>query len=289
MGDEDSFRQRVLYSFGRIGGGIYDGFNTAILSLYLGGLTNNTFLIGYLSSAKTMEGVVVQPIVGRWSDRTKSRLGRRKPFIIVAAPLSALFLILAAHAGHLGGSLGLLLVAVTIILFSIFYNIAGDPYDALMVDITPQRKRATFNAVLNIISLLGFIAIDQLASHEALKKNSIPDSVFYVTAAAIVFGYLVVVLGVREPKDAAREASTEEHIPLRAYVDEMRTFREAFKFLLADFFFWNGIFTILGLLNRYMEKSVGVTKSEALNVFAIMIVVSAICAYPAARLGNRIG
>src|SRR5947209_16660668 len=127
MADGDSFGQRALYSFGRIGGGIYDGFNTAILSLYLGGLTNNNFIFGYLSSAKTIEGVVVQPLVGGWSDRTRSRLGRRKPFIMVGAPLSALFLILAAHAGHLGGSLALPLVGLMIVLFSIFYNVAGDP------------------------------------------------------------------------------------------------------------------------------------------------------------------
>lgn len=289
MEDQQSVRQRVLYSFGRIGGGIYDGFNTAILSLYIGGLTGNTFIIGYLSNSKTMEGVVVQPLVGRWSDRTRSRWGRRKPFFMVAAPLSALFLILAAHAGHLGGSIALPLVAVAIILFSIFYNVAGDPYDALMIDITPAPKRAKFNAILNIVSLTGFIGITLFASHAAVKKNAIPDSVFYITGAAIVLGYAVVTLGVREPEQAAREAGREEHIPIRAYVGELRTFREAFKFLLADFCFWNGIFAILALLNQFMTKTIGATKSQALLVFAALILVSAICAYPAGWLGTRVG
>src|SRR5438270_3248494 len=197
-----SLRQRLFYAGGRIGGGVYDGFNTAILSLYLGGLTNNNFIIGYLSNSKTMEGVVIQPLVGRWSDRTANRLGRRKPFILFGAPLSALFLILAAHAGHLGSSLALPLVALAIVLFSIAYNVAGDPYDALMVDITPPRGRAPFNAVLNIVSLVGFIGITLFASFASVKKNAIPDSVFYITAAAIVVGYALVLIGVREPPDA---------------------------------------------------------------------------------------
>src|SRR5437588_7469186 len=97
-----SLRQRLFYTGGRIGGGVYDGFNTAILSLYLGGLTNSDFIIGYLSNSKTMEGVVIQPLVGRLSDRTSGRLGRRKPFLLFGAPLSAFFLILAVHAGHSG-------------------------------------------------------------------------------------------------------------------------------------------------------------------------------------------
>jgi hypothetical protein len=56
VGELQSTRQRFYYSFGRIGGGVYDGFNTAILSLYLGAFTNNNFLLGYLSNSRTMEG-----------------------------------------------------------------------------------------------------------------------------------------------------------------------------------------------------------------------------------------
>jgi Na+/melibiose symporter-like transporter len=279
----------VLYSFGRVGGGIYDGFNSAILSLYLGGLTNNNFIIGYLSNSKTMEGVIIQPLVGRWSDRTTGRLGRRRPFILAGAPLSALFLILAAHAGHLGGAVALPLVALAICLFSICYNIAGDPYDALMVDITPQRRLPTFNAVLNIISLLGYVGITLYASAASLKGNSIPDSVFYLTAGAIVLGYGVVVLGVREPARAGTEARRETSIPLRTYIAEIRVFREAFKFLMADFFFWNGLFTMLPFLNRFMTKTIGITNSKALIVNAVLILTAAACAYPAGRLGQSRG
>lgn len=284
-----SLQQRLFYTGGRIGGGVYDGFNTAILNLYLGGFTNNNFIIGYLSNSKTMEGVVIQPLVGRLSDRTAGRLGRRKPFILFGAPLSAVLLILAAHAGHTGGSFALPLVALSIILFSIVYNIAGDPYDALMVDITPPRGRATFNAVLNIVSLVGFIGITLFASFASVKKNAIPDSVFYITAATIVLGYAFVLFGVREPPDAQGEAQREERIPFRAYLAELRTFREAFKFLLADFFFWNGIFAMLPFLNRFMTTTIGVTDSQALRVNAVLVLVAAICAYPAARLGLRFG
>jgi Na+/melibiose symporter-like transporter len=236
-----------------------------------------------------MEGVVIQPLVGRWSDRTASRLGRRKPFMLVGAPLSVVFLLLAARAGHAGGSIALPLVALAIVLFSIFYNVAGDPYDALMVDIVPPRGRATFNAILNIVSLAGYVGITLYASFASVKKNSIPDTVFYVTAAAILLGYALVVFGVREPADARSEAQREERIPFRTYVAELGTFREAFKFLMADFFFWNGIFAMLPFLNRFMTKTIHATDSQALQVNAALVLAAAVCAYPAARLARRSG
>jgi maltose/moltooligosaccharide transporter len=289
VNEPDSLRQRVLYSFGRVGGGVYDGFNSAILSLYLGGLTNNNFVIGYLSNSKTMEGVVIQPLIGRWSDRTAGPLGRRRPFILAGAPLSALFLVLAARAGHAGGAAALPLVALAICLFSICYNVAGDPYDALMVDITPQRRLPTFNAVLNVVSLLGYVGITLYASIASLKGNNIPDSVFYLTAGAIVLGYAVVFFGVREPARAGDEARRETSIPLRVYIAEIRAFREAFKFLLGDFFFWNGLFTMLPFLNRFMTKTIGISDSKALIVNAVLILTAAACAYPAGRLGRSRG
>jgi maltose/moltooligosaccharide transporter len=289
VGELQSTRQRFYYSFGRIGGGVYDGFNTAILSLYLGAFTNNNFLLGYLSNSRTMEGVVIQPLIGRWSDRTVGRFGRRRPFILAAAPISTFFLLLVPPLGHTHTGLTLPLVAAAIILFSIAYNIAGDPYDALMVDITPPRRRPTFNAILNVVSLLGYVGITLYAAKESLKENTIPDSVFYFAAVAVLLGYAVVFFGVREPQVATEEAQNEERIPLRAYVAELRTFREALKFLLCIFFFWNGILAMLPYLNRFMTKTIGVTDSQALLVFTALILTSAIFAYPFGWLGARFG
>ncbi|HEX8916981.1 MAG TPA: MFS transporter [Chloroflexota bacterium] len=288
MTDTATTRQRVLYSFGQIGNGAYNGINNAILSLYISGFTSNPFIIGYLSNSRTVEGVVVQPLVGRMSDRTTSPLGRRRPFILFGVPLSVFFLVLVPSFGHTGHA-ALPLIAASIILFSITWNIAQDPYSALMVDMTAPEKRSKFNAILSILALLGQVGIVAYGSFAALKKNNIPDGIFYICAAIMLLSYVVVFVGVREPKQAALEAQQENKIPLRQYVAEMRVFREAFKLLISIFFLWNGLNAILPFIAIFPTKIVHASKSQALIVYVVIILSSAVFAYPFGKLGARYG
>jgi Na+/melibiose symporter-like transporter len=282
-------RRQFFYSFGRLAGGAYDGFNNAVLGLYVSAFTNNPFIIGYLGNTRTLEGAVIQPLVGRWSDRTASPLGRRRPFILVAAPLSVFFLLLIPFLGHTGRQLALPLVAVSIMLFSVTWNMAADPYDALMVDITPPRQRPVFNAILNIVSLAGQVGIVLFVSIASLRENDIPDTVFYVCAVLILASYAIVFLGVREPRQRAEVAGPHESISLHSYLGEIRGCREAFKLLAGVFFLWNGSSAVLPFLTIFIVKSMHATKSQALTVYVVAILASAICMYPFGRLGARHG
>src|SRR5262249_51713724 len=85
--------QTIAYSAGQFGAGLYYGFNTFILSLYLLQFTPNNILIGWLSSTRSCEQSVIQPLVGAKSDSTWTRLGRRAPFFLTAMPVVALLLI----------------------------------------------------------------------------------------------------------------------------------------------------------------------------------------------------
>jgi Na+/melibiose symporter-like transporter len=287
--DTGSRWQKVFYSFGQIGNGAYNGINNAVLTLYVSGFTGNPFIIGYLGNSRTMEGVVIQPLVGGWSDRMASPLGRRRPFILFGVPLSVLFLVLVPILGHAGHSLALPLIAGSIILFSITWNIAQDPYSALMIDITAPGKRPKFNAILSILALVGQIGIVAYASVAALKKNNIPDVVFYICAAIMLLSYVVVFFGVREPKEAATVARVEEKIPLATYIAEMRVFKEAIKLLVSIFFLWNGLNAILPFISTFPIKIVHASKSQALIIYVMIILSSAIFAYPFGWLGARYG
>ncbi|GAC1322104.1 MAG: MFS transporter [Chloroflexota bacterium] len=289
MTTESGQRQKIFYSFGQLANGAYNGLNNAVLGPFLSGLTSNPFIIGYLGNTRTMEGVVIQPLVGRWSDRTASPLGRRRPFILFGIPLSVLFLFLIPVAGHQSANRALGLVAAAIICFSITWNIAGDPYQTLMVDITSDSDRSIYNSILSVLALLGQVAIVALASFAALKKNNIPDGVFYAGAAFMFAMFALVFFGVREPRDAAAVAQVEEKIPFRAYVDQLRESREAFKLLVSIFFLWSGLNAILPFLTIIPTKIVGATTSQSLYVYMVMILVAAICSYPFGRLAARHG
>ncbi len=282
-------RQRVLYTVGALGWGAYNGFNNAILSLYVSSFTGNPFIIGYLGNTRTVEGVIIQPLVGRWSDRTVSPLGRRRPFLLIGVPAAVLFLLLIPVLARAGGNLALPLIAAAVILFSISWNVAIDPYQSMMVDITPEPERPLFNAVIALVSLLGQVAIVVYATVAALKKNNIPPGVFYACAAILLISYAIVFFGVREPKGAKVEARREEAIPWRVYLGETRVFTEAFKLLVSVFFLWSGLNAILPFITIFPIKIVGASKSQALLVYVAMILTAAICAYPFGRLATRYG
>src|SRR5205085_12123732 len=120
-----------LYSVASIGSGVFYVFNNAVLPLLLQRAIpgTNVLLINLLSNTRSIEGAVIQPVVGAWSDRIWTRLGRRRPFMLIAIPLSALVMALTPLAPNLA------LIVVCIVLFSLLFNVAADPYTALQADI----------------------------------------------------------------------------------------------------------------------------------------------------------
>src|SRR6266508_6258830 len=112
----------LLYSAGSVGAGAFYAFNNFVLPNVLKSFGASDLLIGLLSSTRSIEGAVIQPTVGALSDRVWTRFGRRAPFIMVGIPLSAVFFISAAFVDTLWA------LALTIFLFSIFFNVAVDPY-----------------------------------------------------------------------------------------------------------------------------------------------------------------
>lgn len=281
-------RQATLYSVGSIGIGVYNGFNNAILTLFVSALTGSPFIQGYLGNTRTIEGAIIQPLVGRWSDRTTSPLGRRRPFILVCIPISVFFLLLIPFLRNTG-HLALPLIAAAIILFSITWNIAGDPYQTLMVDITPEGRRSRFNAILSIISLAGQVGIIAYAGVAALKKDNIPSGVFWAAAAILLLSFAVVFLGVREPTTAEPSARREEHIPVRTYLADLRRFTDAQKLLISVFFLWTGLNPIVTLLTIFVKKVFHASNSQALVIYMVIILSTAICAYPWGKLAARYG
>jgi maltose/moltooligosaccharide transporter len=85
--------------------------------------------------AGPIAGLLVQPIMGEWSDRTTGRWGRRRPFMTVGALLTALALIVMANAGTV------LAAALALWLLTFSINIVMEPFRALMGDLAPEDAR----------------------------------------------------------------------------------------------------------------------------------------------------
>jgi maltose/moltooligosaccharide transporter len=140
--------------------------------------------------AAPLTGLLVQPIIGYWSDRTWSpRWGRRRPYFMIGAILSSAALFIMPHSSALWMAAGLLWVLDASI------NISMEPFRALVADKLPEDQR-NFGFVLQtlIIGIGTWIAsnlpwiVTQLGAKNEAPAGEIPDSVFYSFAVgAAVF------------------------------------------------------------------------------------------------------
>src|SRR2546430_2403858 len=190
---EIGLRTMLIYSAGSIGAGAFFAFNNFLLPLALKAAGAPDLLTGLLSSTRSIEGVVIQPTVGAASDRIWTRLGRRRPFIAVCIPLSAVFFLVASAATE-----SLVPLAVSIFLFSIFFNAAIDPYAALLADITPVHQRGLLSGLsqgIQLIGQVGFLGLIVVAT----KGEAAPPWTYWGVAVAMVATFAVTVGGIHEP------------------------------------------------------------------------------------------
>src|SRR5258708_33695724 len=157
----------LLYSAGSIGAGAFYAFNNFVLPQLLRAAGASDLLTGLLSSTRSIEGAIIQPTIGALSDRTRSRFGRRRPFIALGIPLSAAFFVFAATQHDVLG------LTIGIVLFSIFFNAAADPYVALLADISGLGERGVLQGVSTGIQLASEVAFRGLIP-TAPPRGAIP-------------------------------------------------------------------------------------------------------------------
>lgn len=153
--------------------------------------------------AAPLTGLVVQPVIGYLSDRTWTRLGRRKPYFLAGAVLSSIALVLMPNSSALWMAAGLLWILDASI------NISMEPFRAFVADMLPPSQQTQGYAMQSFFIGLGAVIASALpwmldnwfhlsAAHTA---GSIPFTVklsFYLGAGAFFFTVLYTVLTTRE-------------------------------------------------------------------------------------------
>ncbi|MBI2976695.1 MAG: MFS transporter [Chloroflexi bacterium] len=107
--------------------------------------------IGFFMTLDNIAALLIQPPVGAWSDKLRTPIGRRMPFILIGAPIGAV----AFGIIPLAGVLPLFVVCTSSLLLSM--ALWRTPVVALMPDITPSQFRSQANGVINLMGGLGTI------------------------------------------------------------------------------------------------------------------------------------
>jgi len=240
--------------------------------------------IGFFMTLDNIAALFIQPPVGAWSDRLRTPLGRRMPFILIGAPLGALafgFIPLAAV-------LPLFVACTSTLLLSMAFW--RTPVIALMPDITPSRFRSQANGIINLMGGLGTI-VASLAGSALYEIN--PNFPFWLGSGLVVFAALMVFLFIKEPREYEQtpaEAQPGMFASLRELAQEPG--QSGLRLLSAIFFLflaYNGIDTFLSL---YATRRLGLADGDAgrlvghLGLFFVLFAVAG--GWVGARLGRRV-
>jgi Na+/melibiose symporter-like transporter len=223
--------------------------------------------------------LLIQPPIGAWSDRLRTRIGRRMPFILIGAPLAAL----AFGWIPLATVLPLFVAGTTTLLLSM--ALWRTPVVALMPDITPSPFRSQANGIINFMGGVGAI-ISFLVGAELYKLS--PAFPFWMGSALVIISSLLVFAFIREPKVyEAPKAQPGMLASLREVLDDAD--KSALRLLLAIFFWFVGFAAVEAFFNLYATNHLGLTASDGARLLGQLSLIFVIFALPAGYIGARLG
>jgi MFS family permease len=196
------------------------------------------FLYGLIWCAGPVTGILVQPIIGAISDKTWTRFGRRRPFILSGAILGAISLFLFPMCPQL------VLAALCLWVIDACVNAVQGPYRALIPDAVPESQTGIANACVN--TAIGLGAVVSLGLAPLLKSVAgIDMSVTqqYWLAAVALFGFVLYTsLVIREPEAPTAEQAAElndKNAPFWDGITEfLKSSKEIHKISAVQFFTW---------------------------------------------------
>lgn len=264
-------------------------------------ILENTFAIGesatgFVMAIDNVLALFMLPLFGHLSDRTKTPMGKRTPYIVVGtavAVVAMMFLPVFDNSVNLFGfafTLGLVLFAMAT------YR---SPAVSLMPDVTPKKLRSKGNAVINLMgavgSVISLLMISLLVPDEG-KPNYFP--IFAIVAGIMIIAVAVLVLRVREnslveemeekggyestEKELNEELSKGKKMPK----DILKSL--IFMLLCIAFFFigYNAVSTFFSL---YMTNHLGVKGGDFASYLMVATVSSVIFYIPSGFVATKFG
>jgi Na+/melibiose symporter-like transporter len=275
-----SYGRIFLLGFGFFGVSVIWGTYNAFVPVFLQdkfGLS--AAWIGFFMTLDNIAALFIQPPVGAWSDRIRTKIGRRLPFILIGAPVSAVAFGLIPIAAILP-----FFVACTSTLI-LSMAIWRTPVVALMPDITPSQYRSPANGIINFMGGVGTIIALQTGG--TLYKLS-PAFPFWLGSALVILAALMVFLFIREP-DVYEEAQKEAGMiaGLReAFNDPSRS---AIKLFLAIFFWFLGFSAVETFFTLYAKNHLGLNEGDGATLLSVLPLFFVIFAIPSGWIAKRVG
>ena len=298
---EEKMDMKLLFFIGLaffttgISWGLYDTQVNRQLEVYLGLLV----LVGFWMALDNIIGVAIQPVMGAISDNTRSRWGRRTPYIVIGVISSAIFFALIP----LGFESELWILILFMFLFSVSMGFYRSQSVALMPDFVRPENRSKANAIINLMGGLGAVV--------AFTLGLLGDSLGFQLVFIIVSLVMVVALGIfmwkvdetksysyqlLVEKEAAEGKKLKETKNTPGLIASLKDIwgedDKSTLFMLLAIFFWfvgyqgiNSLFTIFATDPAILNQSPGFA-GFMLNFVALPFIIFAI---PSGIIATKIG
>ena len=208
-----------------------------------------------------LTGLIVQPIIGHYSDRTWTKLGRRRPYFLVGAILASIGLILMPNASMFTAFLPALWIgAGMLMIMDASFNIAMEPFRALVADVLPSDQRTLGFSIQTVLigigavigSWLPYALTNWFGISNVSAKGEVPLNLllsFIIGAAVLIISILITVFNTKEysPEEMAafegQKEVTENESSLWNIVTDFKQMPATMRQLSwVQFFSWFGLF-----------------------------------------------
>ena len=258
----------------------------AILLRFVPEELKNTYL-GGLTFLGLLLAMVIQPLSGAISDRTSSRWGRRRPWILLGTLFDFVFLTMMGLAG------GYWMLFLGYVFLQIASNTAHGPMQGFIPDLVPEDRRGTASGFKNLFDMGGFIVASLVAGHLMGDEN--PTLAFIVIGMVLLTTLLLTLFGVRE-KPAIGEGGKPLGQALKEGVVHVlrvdyRRYPDFVWLVASRFLVLLGIYAVQAFAQYYIRDVLRMPNPARVTgdlMFSIGIAL-VLLVYPAGYLSDKVG
>lgn len=267
-------------------------------------ILKNTFgfeeaMTGTIMALDNILAIFLLPLFGNLSDHTKTKLGKRTPYIVIGTIIASGAMLLIPTANQ-QKNLIMFIIALAVALIAM--GSYRSPAVALMPDLTPKPLRSKANAVINLMGAVGGIyalIMIRILIPEEDDPNYLP---LYISVLSLmIIAVILLVLIVRENKLAQeveaqnkeleqRIKSAEQIVQVDDEHDMSPEVRKSFRFLLASIFLWFTAYNaVTTAFSRYAQEVWGLGGGSFANCLMVGMGAAIVSYIPIGIISSRIG
>ena len=295
------YRITFLIGLGFFTMGLMDPLYDTYIPIFLKTYIPSKGITGLIMTLDNVFAIILIPLVAALSDRTRTRIGRRMPYIITALPFSAIAFGIIPFTAI--SSLAALIVSI--FMLNIFKQAARGPVVALMPDIIPGEYRSEANGVINtmggIASIVGTIGLARLmdVAVNIPGKGPLTNVLAYPTASILVcISTLLLFLFVKErnPEERSKDdgSATEESSgqpPIKTSLKMVfgSDDKSAMIILISLLIWFIGYQGVLPFIGLYSQDILGTSEGSAALAAGMVAIAYALFAIPSGIVAHRLG